>query len=87
MQLACFVNVGSFNKRQSLYIVYGAFLGMGLSIFFLLLIHPVLGVALGVVGFAMTLLTKDQFKDAGVSALNFGLFILAVYFFDQFLNG
>ena len=85
MQLSSFVNVGSFSRRQALSITLGAFIGWGLSAGFLLLIHPIVGIALGLIGFVLTFFTKDQLKDLGIAFLNFGLLILAVFFFNQFL--
>lgn len=85
MQLSSFVNVGSFSKRQTGAILLGSFIGLGISCLVLALVHPYVAIAFVVSGFILSLLSKDQLKDLGVSLMNMGLLLVAIYFFNSFL--
>lgn len=87
LQMSSFINVGSFTRVQIVILVLGSFVGFGLSA--LLLISGNLSVGLSLVGLATLfgLFAKEQRRDLSVALLSFGIFIIAIFFFNQFFSG
>ena len=85
-QFSSFVNVGSFSKRQILFILTGTFIGIGLSALLFIFIHSFFSILLMACGFVLTLFAKDQLKDMGVAVLNFGMMLLVLWIFNTLFS-
>ena len=83
LQIFSFFNVGSFSKQQTLYILTGSFIGLGLSSLLFLFTHTSFALGLLVLGFAMRLQSKEQIKDLGMAAISLSLFFIALNIFDS----
>ena len=85
LQLSSFISVGSFAQKQMLVIVFGSFIGLGMSVLLLAGGHFYIGGVLCFLGFILSLLSKDQVKDVGMALLALGLFLISLFFFNQYL--
>ena len=85
-QIATFVHVNSFNRKQIILIFMGSFIGLGLSIFLLTLVHLSIILALLFFGFFIRFI-KIPYGDLGWTFLGLGFFLLLVVSLDQiFVN-